>query len=117
MGNLLKLLGLLVLMTACSPLDLLTTAGSLVGGGGGNSGISVPIDAQIGKENTKQVVGTQETTTVAGNQSVSTGAITAEEVTVIESPKLWFIILLILGWLAPSPGEMGRGLRRIFTRR
>jgi hypothetical protein len=39
-----------------------------------------------------------------------------QQVTVNETP-VWMILLLILGWLLPSPNEIGRWIRNLFTRK
>lgn len=98
----------LLALTACSgPLGLLT-------GGGPN----VAANVQAGKENTQQLVGNQ-TNTEAGRDIVQqTSPITSdniEEVTIQQTP-LWMMLLLILGWLLPSPNEISRFIRGLFKR-
>lgn len=39
-----------------------------------------------------------------------------EKVTVNEVPQ-WVVLLLILGWLLPSPNEIGRWITNLFTRK
>jgi len=98
----------LLALTACSgPLGLLT--------GGGPK---VSANVQAGKENTQQLVGNQ-TNTEAGRDIVQqTSPITSdniEEVTIQQTP-LWMMLLLILGWLLPSPNEISRFIRGLFKR-
>ena len=97
-------------MTACSPLDVLGTVANVAGGGGPD--VSVPIDAQIGRENTKQaVIGDQ----VGGNQTNSKVDVEeAKEVTINESPSFWFMLLFALGWLLPSPREIASWVLSLF---
>ena len=99
---------LVLLLAGCGgPLSFLT-------GGGPNLAANV----QAGKENTQQVVGNQ-TSTEAGRdivqQETPVIADTIEEVTIQQTP-LWMVLLLILGWLLPSPNEISRSIRGLFKR-
>ena len=87
----------------------------------GGGGPTVNSNAQIGKEN-RQAVATyeQETNTSAGRDVVQT----TKEVEAGPVEKLlisnenippWVMLLLILGWLLPTPTEMGRGLFQMLT--
>ena len=104
---------LLLLLLACistvgcskGPLSLLT-------GGGPN----VAANTQVGAEN-NQTVGVvtnnrPELTIKAPVEKVVQDTSTTNNTEV--DPLL--IILLVLGWLAPSPSEIGRGLSKIFRR-
>tara|TARA_Y100000015_G_scaffold41703_1_gene48146 strand:+ start:687 stop:1022 length:336 start_codon:yes stop_codon:yes gene_type:complete len=87
---------------------------------GGGSGPSVNANTQAGKTNS-QTLGNSTNTdqeislqTLEGNlnqsndkNKVSTDSV--ENININEIPP-WVLILLVLGWLAPSPQEMGRGL-------
>lgn len=98
-----------------NPLNLLT-------GGGPN----IAANIQAGKTNS-QTVG--KTETFAPTVDVKAGAKvetidqsktetvvgTSEKVTVNNSP-IWLILFAVLGWLLPSPGEIGRWIRRLFKR-
>ena len=108
-------IGLLTL-AGCStvPLGLLT-------GGGPN----VAANTQIGRENTQTVgqdkrfqpeVRTESSieTVEQSSNEIRTGAV--ENIQVTNIPP-WVILLLIVGWLLPSPGEMGRSIASIFRRR
>ena len=99
---------LVLLLAGCGgPLSFLT-------GGGPNLAANV----QAGKENTQQVVGNQ-TSTEAGRDIVQQDtpviADTIKEVTIQQTP-LWMMLLLILGWLLPSPNEISRSIRGLFKR-
>ena len=99
---------LVLLLAGCGgPLSFLT-------GGGPNLAANV----QAGKENTQQVVGNQ-TSTEAGRDIVQQDtpviADNIEEVTIQQTP-LWMMLLLILGWLLPSPNEISRSVRGLFKR-
>jgi len=102
-------LTLSLLLAGCggSPLSLLT--------GGGPR---IAANTQAGKENTQQVVANQ-TKTEAGRdviqQSSPVVAENIKEVTIQQTP-LWMMLLLILGWLLPSPNEISRFIRGLFKR-
>jgi hypothetical protein len=104
-----KLLLLVLLLTGCgaSPLSLLT--------GGGPK---IAANVQAGKENTQQAVANQ-TRTDAGRdviqQSSPVIADQIKEVNIQQTP-IWMIVLLVLGWLLPSPNEIARWIRGLFTR-
>lgn len=107
----------MVSLAACGggPLSLLT-------GGGPN----VAANVQAGQTNT-QTLGTTElkenrvvkSTADTIKQSSDKNNISTEKVdnlTVNQTP-LWIIVLLVLGWLLPSPQEMGRSIKKIWTKR
>lgn len=79
---------------------------------------SVSANVQAGKENTQQIVASQ-TRTEAGRDVVQqTSPVVAEniqEVTIQQTP-LWMMVLLILGWLLPSPNEIARQVRGLFKK-
>lgn len=99
---------LILFLSACGgPLSLLT-------GGGPN----VASNIQAGKENTQQAVVSQ-TKTEAGRDVVQqTSPVIAEQIKEvnIQQTPLWMLILLILGWLLPSPNEIARWIRGLFKR-
>jgi len=105
----------ILLMAGCSnPLDLLS------------GGTNVAANVQAGKTNT-QTLGTTNNTEQSIvrpqardiRQSSDTNKVTADrvETVVVNETPPWVILLLILGWLLPSPGEMGRSLVNIFRRK
>lgn len=102
-------LTLILFLSACGggPLSLLT-------GGGPN----VAANVQAGKENTQQVV-VNQTKTEAGRdvvqQSSPVIADNIKEVTIQQTP-LWMLVLLVLGWLMPSPNEIARSIRGLFKK-
>jgi len=105
--HLLILVALLALTACGGPLSLLT-------GGGPN----VAANVQAGKENTQQLVGNQINTEAGRDIVQQTSPITSdniEEVTIQQTP-LWMMLLLILGWLLPSPNEISRFIRGLFKR-
>jgi predicted small lipoprotein YifL len=100
--------GLAITLTGCGkgPLSLLT-------GGGPN----VAANVQAGKENSQAVV--SQTTRNEAGRDVNTAQVQADEVkevTIQEVPP-WVVLLLILGWLLPSPNEIGRWITSLFTRK
>lgn len=85
---------------------------------GGGGGPTVNSNAQIGKEN-KQAAVTfeEEETNNAGRDVVQTEILKEVEAGPVEKLLIsnqnippWVLLLLILGWLLPTPTEMGRGL-------
>jgi hypothetical protein len=109
------LLSGILLMVGCSnPLDLLS------------GGTNVAANVQAGKTNT-QTVGTTNNTEQSIvrpqartiKQSSDRNKVASDSVEYIEINEIppWVILLLILGWLLPSPGEMGRSLANIFRRK
>lgn len=96
-----------------SPLSLLT-------GGGPN----VAANVQAGKTNS-QTIGTTnnvEQTLVRPQantirQSNDTNKVQADNVAtvVVNEVPVWVILLLVLGWLFPSPNEIARYIRSFFT--
>ena len=80
-------------------------------------------NAQIGKEN-KQAVVTyeEEETNSAGRDIIKTEVLKEVETGTVEELKIsntnipiWVILLLILGWLLPTPTQIGQGLYKILT--
>jgi len=109
-------LSALILLTSCGGLNPL----SLLSGGGPN----VAANTQLGQEN-EQTVGlrtSNEQNIVRPNarditQTADEGvkAESIESVTVQNIPP-WVLLLLVLGWLLPSPGEIGRKARLIWQK-
>lgn len=101
-------LALVIFLSGCSnPLAMLT-------GGGPN----VAANVQAGKENTQQVVANQVRTEAGRDivqQNTPVVAQEIKEVTIQQTP-LWILILLVLGWLLPSPNEITRSIRGLFKR-
>ena len=112
-----RLLVLLLVLTgvtsSCSPVGLPL------------GGTNVAANTQVGRENTQTVgqdkrfqpeVRTEapiETVEQSSNE-IRTGAV--ENIQVTNIPP-WVILLLIIGWLLPSPGEIGRSIATLFRRR
>jgi len=107
----------LTLTVSCSSGAL----GILTGGGP-----NVAANVQAGKTNS-QTIGTTNNveqklenpvanTIKQSNDSNSVQADRVETVVVNEVP-VWVVLLLLLGWLLPSPNEMGRWIRSPFSRK
>ena len=77
---------------------------------GGSGGPTVNSNAQIGAENRQSAVSIEETTSVGRDivtKEIETGMV--EKLNIQNIPP-WVMILLLLGWLLPTPTEMGRGI-------
>jgi len=79
-----------LLLQGCSALDLLPFGGP-----------DVNANAQVGAENTQQIVANQST------ESINAQSVVQNQ---IQDIPPWVMILLILGWLLPSPQEIFKGL-------
>ena len=115
MVKLLSSICLILLLSSCGLTSL-----PFFGGGGGPT---VNSNAQIGKEN-KQAVVTyeEEETNNAGRDVIKTEVLKEVETGTVEELKIsntnipiWVILLLILGWLLPTPTQIGQGLYQILT--
>lgn len=103
------LLIVLLGLTGCGggPLSLLT-------GGGPN----IAANTQAGKENTQQAVAVQQRTEAGRDIIQQTSPVVAEnvkEVNIQQTP-MWIIVLLVLGWLLPSPNEIASWIRGLFKK-
>ena len=96
---------------------------------GGGSGPTVNSNAQIGKENRQSVLSVEQKEEVtAGRDVVQTEIIKEVETGRVENLDIintnippWVILLLILGWLLPTPTEIARSctdfVLRLFGRK
>lgn len=86
---------------------------------GGGGGPTVNSNAQIGKENRQAAVTFEEETTAGRDVIQTTKEVEAGPVEKLlisnENIPPWVMLLLILGWLLPTPTEMGRGLFQMLT--
>lgn len=90
-GKMIKAIILSVFLAGCSTLGALSSLGG---------GPTVNSNAQVGKENTQQVVAAQE------NSEINASSVIQNE---IQDIPPWVMLLLILGWILPSPSEIWRG--------
>ena len=96
---------IVILITACSPLDI---ARSVLDS---NKGPSLEVDTTVGDKE-EAVVGQVGDTSEIVSESITGGVHT----TYIEDTPPWVVLLLILGWLLPSPGSMYNEIKS-WTRR
>ena len=87
---------------------------------GGSGGPTVNSNAQIGKENRQSVVSVEQTTSagrdvIQTTKEVETGTVENLDITNTNIPP-WVILLLILGWLLPTPTEIGRSITDFILR-
>ena len=93
----------------------------LLGGGGGPT---VNSNAQIGKENRQSVMSVEQTEEItAGRDVVQTEIVKEVETGTVENLDItntnippWVILLLILGWLLPTPTEISRSIMDFILR-
>lgn len=84
---------------------------------GGSDGPTVNSNAQLGKENRQSVFSAEQSEEVtAGRDVIQTEIIKEVETGKVENLDIintnippWVILLLILGWLLPTPTEIARG--------
>jgi len=111
----LRVLALLLFLAGCSAGGAL----SLLTGGGPN----VAANTQLGQNN-EQVLGLRNSdeqsigdannsniTQTADKTQVKSDSV--ERVNITNIPP-WVLLLLVLGWLLPSPAEIGRGIKSWF---
>ena len=85
---------------------------------GGSDGPTVNSNAQIGAENRQSVMSVEQTEEVtAGRDVIQTEVIKEVETGKVENLDIintnippWVMLLLILGWLLPTPTEIGRAM-------
>jgi hypothetical protein len=85
---------------------------------GGSSGPTVNSNAQIGAENRQSVMSVEQNTTAGRdviNKELETGTVENLDIINTNIPP-WVILLLILGWLLPTPTEMIRGVTNFILR-
>ena len=111
-----RIMLILLLLTSCSGASFVKGVASAALGG--SSGPSV--EAQIGKTNTKKVVG-QETTV---GRDLNRETVKAEKVETVvinnNIPMSYFvasILFALLGWILPTPSEIGTKTLNLFRRR
>ena len=81
-------------------------------------GVSVtPIGTQMAQEATQQAVGNQSNQEAGRDVIITETELEAkgERIFIDQDIEPWVLILLVLGWLAPSPQEMGRGLMALLA--
>ena len=100
-------------LQGCSALKLLR----------GGSGVNA--NAQVGKENTQQAVVNQENTKIEGEnvnvqQKETDTSISTKNVEKLvqnnTNVPIWYLLLLVVGWLLPSPQEIWAGFVKSLER-
>ena len=89
---------------------------SLLGGGGGPN---VAANVQAGKENNQSVIDNSsdvsgENVNIDNSQVSSSGNVETIKILNQDIP-MWVIVLLVLGWMLPSPAEIWRGFLKTIT--
>ena len=97
---------LTLLLSSCGLTSLIPTGGT-----------NVAANTQLGKENNQNVgVTTYNKPEIKPEGPVDT-VNQDNSTTNISEIDPFLLLLLVLGWLAPSPSEMGRGLLKLFRRK
>jgi len=105
-----------LLLASCSPLSWIPSFG-------GGSGTNVAANTQLGKTN-NQTIGSSKSTdqtlrveAISGDvkQSNDENKVNTEKVDSITINEIdpWILLLLVLGWLLPSPQEIWGGFLRM----
>ena len=97
---------LLLLLSSCSQLPSFLTGG----------GTNVAANTQIGKENTQNIGLNTSTRPQLKVEAPVDTVIQDTSTTKNTEVDPLLLVLLILGWLLPSPKEMGRYVLRLFKR-
>ena len=109
----------LTLALFVSSCGVLSGAASLLGGG--SKGPTVNANVQAGAENNQSVIDQSsdisgENVTVDKSKGAFSVGGAVESVKVMNQDiPTWVIILLILGWMLPSPNEIWRGFLKTIT--
>jgi len=124
-----RIKSIIILVLCIMPLSGCLGTGFIVSkimGGGKSSGPTVNADVQVGKNNTKALVSNSESTdTKAGDNAVITNTKVESQLApsgnvdsinvMNQDIPLWMILLLVLGWILPSPIEIWRGFLKTIT--
>lgn len=120
--RLLLILILCAILNGCSTMDIAKSVASSALGVDGQSGIAV--DTQFGDKTAN--VGTNDNSQVNLDDIDGTVTITStksdkvfettDQVTINEGPNMWYLLILILGWLLPSPNQMYSEVKSWFTK-
>ena len=91
---------LLALLTACSPLDLIKPMLS------GSSGPSLEVDTTVGDKE-EAVVGQVGSSTEIASESITGGINTTN----VQDIPPWVLLVLVLGWMLPSPSVLYKEIK------
>lgn len=109
MKRLVVTIPLIFILSGClNPLSLL-----------GGSGPNVAANVQAGKENNQSVIDNSsdvsgENVNIDNSQVSSSGKVESVKILNQDIP-MWVIVLLVLGWMLPSPAEIWRGFLKTIT--
>ena len=98
---------LTLLLSSCGLTSLLPTGG----------GPNVAANTQIGKENRQAVISIEDKTSAGRDivtKEVETGKVENLDIINTNIPP-WVILVLILGWILPTPTQMARAVYRFIT--
>ena len=103
---------LLVALSGCSALGVLS---SLSGGPQVNTNAQVGQDNQqtLGQTNNQRLSNVQADRVEQSSGDTSVKSDKVDVVNINQQVPIWVWVLMILGWLLPSPNEIGRGLRSL----
>ena len=87
---------------------------SLLGGGGGGPNVAANVQAGAENNQTGAQVGDIIKAETVNTGVTPSGSIEALNVTNEDIP-MWVVLLLILGWVLPSPQEIWRGFLKTIT--
>jgi len=102
-------LALTLILSNCSDIPL-----KLLSGGGGTN---VAANTQIGKENTQNLGVVTSVLPEIKIEAPVESVVQDTSTTKITEVDPLMLLLLVLGWIAPSPNEISRWVRSLFTRR
>lgn len=100
---------IIVLLASCSGLGGAALS-ALVG-----SGPSVNANAQVGKTNQQGINVTSQAPTVTVRPQSRVDSIDQSTTNNVDIPP-WVLLLLVIGWLAPSPGEIARSIKNLWRK-
>jgi len=98
---------LTLLLSSCGLTSLLPTGG----------GPNVAANTQIGKENRQAVLSIEDKTSAGRDivtKEVETGKVENLDIINTNIPP-WVVLVLILGWILPTPTQMARAIYRFIT--
>ena len=97
----------LLLLSSCSSFTPMGIATKLIGAPSGGLEVEANIGSTIEKEEAVVALKGEETTIKAERIEGGINKTTIQEV------PMEFMVLMLLGWMLPSPGEMWRGFLKI----
>ena len=102
-----RILIIALLTSSCSSFTPMGIATKLIGGPSGGLDVEANIGSTVEKEESIVALKGEETTIKAEKIEGGINKTTIQEV------PMEFMVLMLLGWMLPSPGEMWRGFLKI----